>query len=363
MFYAVEVAQILRVSKRTVLNWINEGIIKAESIFGIWRVPGVELKRFILRTQPKSEGLVYRAFKYPWLGYLIYLMIENKEDQTAICSEAARYHLLTPSDKDMVALWQSLKRSAPARIRNRMESPKATMPTLEAEDFKGWVADLGILGLYQNAYYPCADLLEDNSEIRLTTEVLFCGRVTYSEIIDILFRKYSFRITEEALQFFGTYFFNTLPFSMEDTETYLARLSGQEAFLKRQAWGNPEAAKVAMDLPAEADFLTMFHKMAILAGINAESYIARGPSGIEMASKSCDMAVKAHERILKEEKARREREETAKAEATKSAEGAGSTGFETHPDEPKDFEELEQTPLGEQGEEDPEVDERQAEAS
>lgn len=363
MYYVAEVALILKINHRTVLHWISGGIIAAERVGNLWRIPGLELKRFILKTQRKSDGLEYRAFKYPWLGYMMHLLIEYKNDHSKVCEAAARYRLLAPSAKDLETLWSSLKRSAPAAIRQRMEAPKGKMPTMESEDFRSWVSTLGISGLYQHAYFPCLDLLEDNSEIRLCAEVLFCGRVPYSEIVEILCRKYSFRITEEALQFFGTYFFNTLPYSMEDTETYLSRLTGNESFLKRQAWGNPEQAKVAMDLPAEADFLGSAHKIAIMAGKNAENYMGRGAAGLEMAAKSWDMWTKAHDHILKEEKAKAERESQAKAEAAKVAEGAGASGFETHPDEPKDFEDLEQKPLGEMGEEDAEADERQAEAS
>lgn len=361
MYFTSEVAAIVKTTPRTITNWINQGIIAAERIGTIWRIPGVELKRFILKTQRKSDGLEYHAFKYPWMGYMIYLLIEHKNNQARVCEAAARYKLLTPSAQDMEVLWASLRLSAPARIRQRMDSPTAKMPTLEAEDFREWVSTLGIMGLYQHAYFPCLDLLEDNSDVRACAEVLFCGRLTYAEIADILFKQYNFKITEEALQFFGTYFFNTLPYSTEDIENYLSRINSTESFAKRQAWGNPEQARLVMSLPVEADILTSAHKIAALAGANTASFISRGPSGLEMASKSCEIWNKACERIAREEKARREREEAAKAEASKTADNT-TNGFTPVNEEPKDFEDLEQPAMDEQGEEPPTA-EPQAEAS
>lgn len=61
-FYSVnEIAKIFNVTRLTVLNWINRGMLKAGKFGGVWRISEEDLKAFIqngYKTQNQTQTIV-----------------------------------------------------------------------------------------------------------------------------------------------------------------------------------------------------------------------------------------------------------------------------------------------------------------
>lgn len=341
-YFPVEIARMMKVTVRTIQNWMDAGKIEYVVIGSCRYIMGKEAKRLLGGRRQRDPYVEYTGRLYPWTPYMMYLVIETKMDKKEIRRRAAIWHLQDPSDEDLDAMWNSLIMTAPTFIRAKMENPAAKMPTLGNEKFKEWVRSLGILELYDHIELPCLDILEDYSDKRIDIEVLLCGRVPYKEICEILDAKHNFRITEDDLNFYAKFFFNTYTFNQMHVGMYLSNIrNSDEARKKRSAWGVPVRAKLAVEFPIEADRKTILNQIIQECFVVFTENIHRGGALTQMALEAVRGINSSHEHLLKEEKSEAAAIAAAKAEASQSADNSGAT-FETKSEEPVDISELDQ---------------------
>ncbi len=332
-----EVARIIGAHRSTVHGWIQRGIIKSIRV-GSWnRVPGSEVKRILMANERTSANLEYSGRNYPTMAYYQFLLVTTANDAFEINRQLVNYRLVMPDRNDLDALWAAILNSAPPWIRRKLEAKMAVHWGMKG--FDAWVAQLGIAPLFEQIVLPCRDILEDSSEKRIALEVLLCGRVPYKEIIEIMKGKYAFEVTEEALDFYARFFFNTYSLNSEDVQAYLGKLTNAtEAQAKRRAWGNPDAAKLALEVSPEVDFEAGLNLIAATAMLGYKEWALRGPQGAAIAKEQSHIVFGALDRLMKLRKAQAEEKAASGGEGNADA---GETFVQPH-EEPVDVNELEQ---------------------
>jgi hypothetical protein len=340
LYLPSEVAAILKVSKRTIINWIHCGAISASKINGYFRIPGTEIRRLLTGTQRTGTYLGYNGFKSPWASYMMYLLIETGGNEPAILDKGRKYRLVPPTSGEIQELWAALKKAAPAVIRRCLDRSTPGVLTLGNPKFKDWVARLGIMGFYEHPVLPCQGILEDASEKRQHIEVMLCGRVPYQDIVTVMAAKYGYALTEDVLDFFARHFFNVYNFSSEDITAYLGRVQSRtEAFHKRRAWGDPDRAKATLEIPRRVDFDVVLNEIAAMSMLRFKDLLAQGPLVAEQAKEMAMLVVRVSGELRKRDELRAEREQAAALMAQRDD---PAIKIEVRPEEPPCYEDLDQ---------------------
>jgi len=347
LYRVPESAKVLGVNGSTIRRYLGAQVLKGVKVgghFGPWRIQGFELIRFLNRDKEDIKTfLEYPAglVKFPHISFILYNMIIGQYQPKRIQEECGKYGLLIPSTSELDQVWESLKITAPKRLKRHMAINSSRVFDLDRDDANSWIGRLGIRDLFGQHRWPCHNILTDQSEKRMHIEIMMCGRVIHKEISDFMAAKYNFIVTEEQLDFFGRHFFNTYNYNANDRILYLGRLENRtEVYYKRRAWGDPVAAKAVLQIPSRVNFEETLNMMAAMAAVTFREFALDGKESIPLAKDASQIVIQSLKQLMALEKLRGEQTATAVQEAQK--EGIKTEAFDEPKEEPPSFEDLDQ---------------------
>lgn len=337
-----EVAKLLNIHRTGITRKLSAGILQGVKTYGVWRVRGLDLIRSFNEVEKETTflELPYDSLKLPQSSFLMYLMITAGNDPDLIIKECQRYSLLEPLKTEIGQIWEALKKTAPRRIRKRMERNLNLVFDSKDPENENWLRRLGILEMFGKPLWPCQNILEDQSDRRIYIEVMIVGRVLFKEIIRIMATKFNFITDEPSLTFFAAHFLNVYNYNDFDRIKYITRLRNQtEKYNKQRAWGDPNAAKAVLEIPNRVNFEETLNMVAAMSALNFSQYALAGPEMMPVAKDASQMIFHALRSLLALEKQRTEQV----AVATQQAQSTGpKQAFENAADEAPSYGDLDQ---------------------
>jgi len=338
-YYSVpDLAHLLNCHPNTVKNHMRAGKIHYTRRFGSGhpRISRAEVVR-ILGGEPEDKRYFkYDGMRIPHFSYMLFVMVEAGNDPDRIAERLDQFRLpqLKPYDADL--LWQATLATMPDVVRKAAVEKRQVA---RARGFRDWVEGMGIAPMFDNIVYPCRDILLDHSPSRVYLEALLGGRVPLAQIMDFIERRWGKLYNVEQLKFYRHYFYNVSDFTAQEYLKYINMLADEEEIqLKRQAWDNPDTAKLNAGIPARADTMQDLQRFTAASRAALDAYIASGNTDPRHLKVLLDTYTKAHEAMLKEKAAQKADVD----EAMHAAAANTSIEIENVVDEPVLYEDLEQ---------------------
>lgn len=338
--------------RSSVYRWIHEGKVKTVKKFsgkGKTLIPKDELRRI---NNPDSEPvayLVYDGLSFPHLSFLMYLLLETRNNDFAkVLDYHQRYRLMVPLYPECGKLWEAMLATAPKKIAQWLRNPKRHPEKLRS--WKPWLRALGVLQLYEEPFWPCMEILRDHSDRRIKLECLLAAKVPHKEICQVLLKQCGIQWSEEQILFFATYFFNTYNHTEKQYFKYVGRIGNQqEKYYKANTYNNPDKARAEFGIPTR---LNMKENLALIGNYSMlnTSRLLLSPSLEDLAAghQQAKLVMEAGKQLENLEQKERELLDEAHRKAAKEA---PEISFEKKSDEPVDYAQLGQSPLDDKSEE------------
>jgi len=341
-FSTEQVADLLGCHPETIRRHTREGKLKSIKAYNGWNnLYSRELVAGLIAHRSDRLYITYTGEPLPHLRYLMYLMLERRNNRTAIKKIHQRYRLPLPPRAALDQLWETLMEMVSPSLQKVLNRRRGPMGEERAAEFDKLVNALGIAPLFDEIAPMCESVLLDHSRARIGIEVLITGRVSLEEIQKFIHKRWSKFYTVEELAYFQLNFYNVTEFTFVDFRRYISLLNdAEERSYKMESWNNPLAAKLKVGVPIRAQYEQWNNRAAAVAMKVIDEFIANPEVGTKDAFAAMDKLSKMFNDDLK---GKDRWAKDADAEAGRQAKGAEKNiTIKQKREEPVMFEDLNQ---------------------